>query len=346
LLVLKGEGRKMAALLRIFLFLLAWVLVLGPGSPMSTSLTSLLRSQAHADTSVYLNGSDGGYGQKGGDAVLLDAASGSDDYLYLEQYAFGGRGGDGDKKHPPGKGGYASSILTGLSLGTSSTSYNVGTTGGAGGYGASGSPATGGKGGDALAGFHLKGPGDIFYSSANATGGQGGDANGSGAGGQGGAATATSTATSFSSDASSSANAFGGYGGAASGNFAPGDGGDATATVSGTAKGNLTIYSASFGGTGGINPDTGSSGKSGEARATSTGPAASGSVEAFISTGNMKWGVVADASAPITSGKTSIADASVNAGQLLHYSGHHGLGIRGPGRGRLGQGFHDRQLFS
>ena len=142
----------MAAMYRLFFGLLVWALVLGPGSPLSTSLTSVLGLHAYADTYVELYGSDGGYGQKGGDMVLLDAAYGSDLFLSLYQNATGGRGGDGDKKHPPGKGGYASSILTGSSVGDPyGTNYTVGATGGAGGYGASGSPASGGKGGDALA---------------------------------------------------------------------------------------------------------------------------------------------------------------------------------------------------
>ena len=134
----------MTALWRILLALCVWALILGPGSPLAIFISSPLGILAYADTEVSVTGSDGGYGENGGNVDLKDIANGSADYLSLFQEAIGGKGGYGDNLLPPGRGGYASSILTGLSLGTYSTFYNVSATGGQGGYALSGSRANGG----------------------------------------------------------------------------------------------------------------------------------------------------------------------------------------------------------
>jgi len=112
---------------RILLALFVWALALGPGSPLATSNISLFRVQAYADTTVSQTGSNGGYGENGGDVTLENVASGSGDELYLEQDAYGGMGGLGNDVTAPGQGGFASSILNSSvdpspGLGTSSTS--------------------------------------------------------------------------------------------------------------------------------------------------------------------------------------------------------------------------------
>jgi hypothetical protein len=95
----------MPAMWRILLGFLIWALVFGPGSPLGTSHTLIFSSQAFADTSVTEFGSNGGYGQNGGDVYLEDTASGAADYLYLFQSAYGGKGGYGDNLLASGKGG-------------------------------------------------------------------------------------------------------------------------------------------------------------------------------------------------------------------------------------------------
>ena len=145
----------MPAMWRILLGFLIWALVFGPGSPLGTSHTLFFSSQASADTNVWQVGADGGYGQNGGNVDLEDVASGSDYDLYLNQSGFGGTGGYGDNSLAPGKGGLARSVLKGLSLGTSSTSYGVNATGGQGGWGLAGSAANGGSG--------RRGPGGLLF---------------------------------------------------------------------------------------------------------------------------------------------------------------------------------------
>jgi hypothetical protein len=247
---LTEKERKMTAVSRILLGFVVWALVLGPGSPFATS-------HAYADTNVTQYGSNGGYGVNGDDITLLDVASGSADYLYLYQYAYGGGGGYGDNSSSPGKGGAASSNLTGLSLGTYSTSYNVYAAGGQGGYAQSGSAVNGGLGGDALAGFSLTGPGDI-HGSASAIGGSGGYANGTGNGngGNGGQATLGTVygASISGGTVNVSGAATGGSGGYANGTGNGGNGGQATlgtvygASISG---GTVNVSGAATGGGGG-----------------------------------------------------------------------------------------------
>ena len=164
----------MAVLGRILLVFLFGTLVLGP-------------SHSYADTDVSVTGSAGGHGENGSDVPLLNAASGSGDIVILNQSAIGGAGGYGDYLLPAGKGGYAGSLLSGLSLGFYATTYNVSATGGRGGdYDTYDSTGEGGRGGEAEAGLSLLGPGDLT-GSATAIGGRGGDSTGT-SGGAGGAA--------------------------------------------------------------------------------------------------------------------------------------------------------------
>ena len=168
----------MAVLGRILLVFLFGTLVLGP-------------SHSYADTDVSVTGSAGGHGENGSDVPLLNAAGGSGDIVILNQSAIGGAGGYGDYLLPAGKGGYAGSLLSGLSLGFSATTYNVSATGGRGGdYDTYDSTGEGGRGGEAEAGLSLLGPGDLT-GSATAIGGRGGDSRGTSCGAGGAASLGT-----------------------------------------------------------------------------------------------------------------------------------------------------------
>lgn len=73
----------MTAVSIILLGFVVWALVFGLGNPFATSYTSIFGIHAYADTSVTQYGTDGGYGEKGGDMPMVDVAYGSADYLYL-----------------------------------------------------------------------------------------------------------------------------------------------------------------------------------------------------------------------------------------------------------------------
>lgn len=133
--------------------------------------TLLRLGQAYAETYVKQYGADGAEGENGGDLDLVDLATGSADHLYLYQFAYGGRGGAGNWSLPPGRGGHASSFLSGAGLGNYSTHYYVYAEGGPGGYGYD---VDGGQGGNAQAGLRLIGPGDL-EGYAEARGGRDGD---------------------------------------------------------------------------------------------------------------------------------------------------------------------------
>ena len=64
----------MTALWKILLALCVWALILGPGSPLATFNSSPLGILAYAQTDVSVTGSDGGYGENGGDVKLKNVA--------------------------------------------------------------------------------------------------------------------------------------------------------------------------------------------------------------------------------------------------------------------------------
>jgi hypothetical protein len=292
----------MASVYRFLLSLLVGALVFGP-------------IHAHAQTSVTQYGTNGGYGENGGDLVLLDAASGSADYLYLYQYAYGGTGGYGDNSASPGNGGYASSFLdSSAGLGTYSTSYNVYAIGGQGGTGASGSSANGGLGGNALAGFSLVGAGDIS-GLANATGGNGGNVFGSGNGGNGGQATLATVygASTSGGTVNVSGYATGGNGGNVFGSGNGGNGGQATASINNVAN-NLAASAVASGGGGGWSYNGGNGGQGGAATATVQATSSSSYVGSNASaTGGSGGGVSNGSNSQAGNGGNAVASASGNS---------------------------------
>lgn len=290
------------------------VLLVGITLAWGPQNTLLRPGQAYAETYVKQYGADGAEGEDGGDLDLIDLATGSADHLYLYQFAYGGRGGAGNWSLPPGRGGHASSFLSGASLGNYSTHYYVYAEGGPGGYGHG---VDGGQGGNAQAGLRLIGPGDL-EGYAEARGGQAGSGwlqgadggtasaasqvasatswarsiavatSGGGSsgdpGGNGGDATADSQAVSTASWADSSATARGGDGGFGDSPFSGigGNGGRAIAFAQGTAPANssVDVTAHASGGRGDSAPEGGSLGKSGQAQATATDTAGAGTVRA------------------------------------------------------------------
>lgn len=188
----------MAAIPKLLLGWFIWALVLGP-------------IHAHADTTVTQYGSNGGYGENGGDVNLTDVAGGSGNDLYLSQNAYGGAGGDGDNSVPPGEGGSASSDLSGLSLGTDSTSYNATATGGQGGQSLV-AGISGGLGGSATATATASTPSGTLNVNSSASGSPGGsDPSGNFAAAGNALATSTGTAPSGSVGSYATSNLGNGY---------------------------------------------------------------------------------------------------------------------------------------
>jgi hypothetical protein len=338
----------MTTIRRILLALFAWVLALAPGSPLATFNIFLVGVHAYADTNVLQSGSNGDYGENGGDVVLLDVASGGADNLGLSQYAYGGSGGNGDNSSAPGQGGFASSFLSGLSLGASSTSYFVSASGGWGGYALSGSAVDGGHGGDARAGFSLIGAGDIS-GVAWASGGGGGGTYGSGncsTGGQGTLGTVYGESTSGGA-VNVTGQIFGGRGGD-SGSTYGGNGGSGrlaslTNAVDGNTTGNLTLSQFAGGGSGGnvYYGGTGGLGGSAESRLNVSKSVNSLSLLTVASGGDggnyyysnsnlVNGGNGGGAIAYTDATNTNTAIASANAS-----GGYGGLGLNG---GNAGQG--------
>jgi len=257
---------------------LVFTLVIALGSILTPGQNSIWVTPAYADTvDVY-----GAEGYPGETVNLSNVASGSGDYLTLEQNAWGGYGGQGDNSHSAGQGGNASSILStqlpNWSTGTLSTSYTVRAQGGAGGSGNAYSSANGGVGGDAQAGFYFTGSGS-FAGAAIATGGAGGDTLGNGSiGGAGGQATLGpvygESTDGGAVDVSGTANH--GWGGSAGGGYiysaASGANGASiilSNVVDGKTTGSLTISQAAAAGSGGgVNYGSGNGGQAGSAEST------------------------------------------------------------------------------